>query len=59
MTTFVPGELKKMRPEIACKMSVLLPSETAWSSSYDVFCVRGKKKDARRNVMKNECTITF
>ena len=59
MTTFVPGELKKMRPEIVCKMSVLLPSETAQSLSYDMFCVPGKKKDARRNVLQNECTITF
>ena len=63
MTAFVPDELKKMRAEIACKMSVLLPSETALSSSYDVFCVcvcvGGKKKDARRNVLQNECTITF
>ena len=59
MTTFVPGELKKMRAEFACKMSVPLPSDTAWSSSYDVFCAGGKKKDARRNVLQNECTITF
>ena len=59
MTTFVLGELKKMRAEIACKMSVLLPSETACSSTYDVFGVGGNKKDAGRNILQNECTITF
>ena len=50
---------QKMRAEMFCTMSVLSPSETAWSQSYDMFCVRGKKKDARRNVLQNECTITF
>ena len=29
-----------MRAEMSCKMSVLSPSETAWSLGYDVFCVR-------------------
>ena len=27
-----------MRAEISCKMSVLLPSETVWSLSYDLLC---------------------
>ena len=59
MTCFVFDVIKKMRAKMSCKTSVLLPSETACSSSYDVFCVRGKEKDARRNVLQNECTITF
>ena len=27
-----------MRAQISCKMSVLLRSETAWGSTYDLFC---------------------
>ena len=35
--------IKKMRAEISFKMRVVCPSETVWSSSYELFCVRGKK----------------
>ena len=33
-----------MRSDISCKMSVLLPSEMAWSSTYDVFVVEVREK---------------
>ena len=33
-----------MRAEIFFKMRVVSPSETVWSSSYELFCV-GSKKD--------------
>ena len=42
MTCFVVG-LKKMRAEMSFKMRVVSPSETVWSSSYELFCVGGKK----------------
>ena len=32
-----------MRAEISFKMRVVSPSETVWSSSYELFCVGGKK----------------
>ena len=32
-----------MRAEISFKMRVVRPSETVWSSSYELFCVGGKK----------------
>ena len=32
-----------MRAEIAFKMCVVSPSETVWSSSYELFCVGSKK----------------
>ena len=35
--------IKKMRAEISFKMRVVRPSETVWSSSYELFCVGGKK----------------
>ena len=32
-----------MRAEISFKMRVVSPSETVWSSSYELFCVGSKK----------------
>ena len=32
-----------MRAEISFEMRVVRPSETVWSSSYELFCVGGKK----------------
>ena len=37
------GRDKKMRAEISFKMRVVSPSETVWSSSYELFCVGSKK----------------
>ena len=54
MMCFVLKVIKKMGAKMSCKMSVLLPSEMAWSLRYYVFCARDKQKDARRNVLQNE-----
>ena len=39
------GRDKKMRAEISFKMRVVSPSETVWSSSYDLFCVGTKETE--------------
>ena len=43
MTCFV-FEVKKMRAEISDPEPYSTASEMVWSSSYDLFCVRGLKK---------------
>ena len=46
-----------MRAEISFKMRVVSPSETVWSSSYELFCVGSKKYLTWREIFALFCVF--